>query len=133
MGAYYDEAKNYSDNANKIIELLDDALKESKAIDALLDENIGKYDYVTNKVSVGNNEIKKRINAIQEKLDYVSNTLRKEGQAIDDRIAEEEARKKEEEERKRKEEEEKEEKNKISDTAEGNEVKKKKNETLYTM
>ncbi len=86
MGVYYNKALKYSDNANKIIELLDSAIKETKEIDLWLEDNNSQFDYVTNRASKGNEDIRNKIIAIQEKLEKNATNLKKEGRAIDNRI-----------------------------------------------
>ncbi len=93
MGKYYDQALQFSQNADAIIEYLDSALSESDELNSLLDGSNAQYDYVTKRVITGNEEIKKKINAIQEKLAAISNQLKNEGKTIDDRIEEENKRK----------------------------------------
>ena len=86
MGQYTEQANKYSNNANKINELLNEALIESKKIEEILQIQNSNLDYLQDKIVNGNEEIKKRIGKIQDKLNSNSSALQKKGKAIDDQI-----------------------------------------------
>ena len=107
MGQYVNQANSYSRSANKIIEALNNYVKEFKNASEII-ASFDKSDYLNSYVEAEITEILKIISEVIGDYENKKGLVYNKAVAIDERIAREEAerRRREEEARKKKEEEE---------------------------